>query len=109
MYIDYRVKRGDSWRFEGERLTKDGTLSPKSITGAVAAEMLSPDGVKTTFDTEIIDANQGLFALRLDPVVTETIEPGVHIADVEFTDSSGAVDSSSTFTITVLKDVTNAA
>ncbi|MCA1777286.1 MAG: hypothetical protein LC676_17235 [Loktanella sp.] len=70
--------------------------------------MLSPEGVKLALSTVIVDAAAGLFALQLDPVNTEQAQPGIWRADVEFTDAGGAVDSSSTFTITVLEDVTNA-
>ena len=52
------------------------------------------------------DAAAGAFALSATSAETETWNPATYDADIEFIESSGEVNSSQTFTIAVIKDIT---
>ena len=52
------------------------------------------------------DAAAGVFALSATSAETETWNPATYDADIEFIEFSGEVNSSQTFTIAVIKDIT---
>lgn len=54
------------------------------------------------------DAVNGAFTLTATSAQTETWDPATYESDIEFIEGGGEVNSSQTFTIAVVKDITRA-
>lgn len=99
------IKRGDSLDLQCA-CAVDGT--PVDLTGwGVACWLRGPAGeVVHEFVPVITDAPAGLFSLRATPAQTAAWPVGALTGDIQYTDASGRVMSTRTFTLPCLEDVT---
>ena len=108
------IKRGDSLVLDCTAwLTPPGgadDAAPRDLTMWVPACQMrhSRTGrrVELTATPSPTQAGQGRLTLSATPAATATWPPGAWHADIQFTDTGGAVASTATFTIHVLEDIT---
>lgn len=99
------VKRGDTWRFECVRTDEDGAPAP--LTGVDIASEITLGRTRKALSVEVTDAAAGKFSLSLSAFETAQLAARSYRADVEFTEN-GVVESTDTFLISVIEDITNA-
>ncbi len=99
------IKRGDTLDLQCA-CTVDGVAV--DLTGwSVACQLRGPGGeVVHAFEPVITDAAAGQFRLRALPAKTATWPTGTLTGDIQYTDPSGRVMSTRTFTLPCLEDVT---
>jgi hypothetical protein len=108
---DFEIKRGDTWIHEFYFLQDDG-ITPMPITGATSRMQLRDDA-----DSILIDAStaNGLLTLRLEDGVVvatipydemESVPVGEHRFDCEIVYASNTKESSPTYTLGVVEDIT---
>lgn len=100
------AKRGDTLTISGTRT--DAAGNAVSLAGVTVASEMKRNGTTQSLTATTIDAASGTFRLTLDAATTATLNPGLWHSDVEFTDVSGQVISTDTFTIELVTDITNA-
>jgi hypothetical protein len=89
-------------------LTLSELGSPVDITSfTILAQIRNSDTLIASLTVVVVDAANGLFALRATPAQTDTWAAGTHSCDIEFTDGSGNVFSTETFTVVILEDITH--
>jgi hypothetical protein len=102
---DLRTKRGDTFSLSGTRTTDTG--NPVDLSNyQIRAQMRAGDALITSFSVTITNAAAGEFVLSAPASTTETWQVTRYSCDIEFTSPGGIVDSSDTFTIQVVPDVT---
>lgn len=99
-----RVKRGDTMAITVTRTESDGT-TPINLTGYTVASQMRRGTVAITLTAAVTNAAAGVVTLSAAAAVTELWTPGLYACDVEYTAGSD-VQSSDTFHIEVLEDVT---
>ena len=96
------VKRGDTLSFEGAMLAQ-----PVSLAGATLSCAMTLGATRRRLNAEITDAAAGAFRLRLSAAVSAALVPGLWRAEIAVKTAGGAVISTETFVIEVLKDIVN--
>jgi hypothetical protein len=98
-------KRGDTFELsctlENEGVAVD--ITNFTITAQVRT---NADALLQALTVTKTDAAAGAFALSATSAETETWNPATYEADIEFIEFNGEVNSSQTFTIAVIKDIT---
>lgn len=98
-------KRGDTFTLncsvENQGVAVDITLW--TITSQARAD---DDTVLQTFTVTKTDAANGLFSVSATAAQTELWGLGNYAADIEFVEGGGEVNSTETFTLSVLRDIT---
>lgn len=105
------VKRGDTW--EWPFVYKDTAGDPIDLTDCSARFHIKAKRAETPV-VEASDATgeititalSGLVTVKITPATTMAIAPGKYEADMEMTWSNGDVQSSITFVIDVVRDIT---
>lgn len=98
-------KRGDTFELSCT-LENDGVavdITNFTITSQVRTV---DDALLQALTVTKTDAVGGAFTLTATSAETETWNPATYDADIEFIEFSGEVNSSQTFTIAVIKDIT---
>lgn len=98
-------KRGDTFELSCT-LENDGVavdITNFTITSQVRTV---DDALLQALTVTKTDAVAGAFALSATSLQTETWVPATYEADIEFIEGGGEVNSSQTFTIAVIKDIT---
>ena len=103
------VKRGDTWVWTF--VYRDSTGTPMDLSGSsVRMHARSAKGTLVIQVSDgsgiVLDPLEGEATVRIEPVETQLIGPGKYDADIEVTWSDGTVQSSATFIIQVLADIT---
>jgi hypothetical protein len=103
---EVRTKRGDTFSLSCTRTTQAGV--PVNLTGyQIRAQMRDgADALVYAFTPTITNAAAGEFVLSAPASTTETWTPARYVVDIEFTSPNGVKDSSDTFIIQVVPDVT---
>jgi hypothetical protein len=103
---EVRTKRGDTFSLAGTRVTQAGV--PVNLAGyQVRAQMRDgADSLVYAFAPTVTNAAAGEFRLDAPATTTETWTPARYVVDIEFVSSGGVVDSSDTFRIVVVPDIT---
>lgn len=98
-------KRGDTFELSCS-LENEG--NPVDITNfTITSQVRSPDDtLLQPLTVTVTDAATGAFTLSATPTQTETWDTIQYLSDIEFVDGGGEVNSSETFTINVIKDIT---
>ena len=108
MSNEITAKRGDTFGEDVIAYSDDAMTQPRDLTGVViACQGKHTTGQKITFSTTIIDAPNGLFRIEADAVTTAGWPLGLYDVDIEFNDG-GTVNSTDTFRLNLLEDITNA-
>lgn len=98
-------KRGDTFELsatlENQGVAVD--ITNFTITSQVRQ---SDDALLQDLTVTKTDAAKGAFTLSATPAQTETWDVQPYDCDIEFIDGGGEVNSSNTFVISVLKDIT---
>lgn len=98
-------KRGDTFELlstvENEGVAVD--ITNWTIASQARAD---DDTVFHTFTVTKTDAVNGIFTISATSTQTEAWTLGSYAMDIEFTDGSGDVNSTETFTLTILRDIT---
>jgi hypothetical protein len=116
------VKRGDTWKwpFYYYQKEEDGSKSPIDLTACTARlkaapkngepvlyATVAPDPLDEDVNGEVtITPADGLVLVTFLPAVTQGVSPGKYYSDLEMTWADGSVQSSVTFLIIVLEDIT---
>ena len=99
-------KRGDTWRavftYTGVDLTG---CSARAQIRNKRDDTLYLSGSSTSGEL-VVDGVAGTITMRFEPEVTVEVPVGTHEADIEVTYSDGTVESSDTFLVKVLEDIT---
>lgn len=99
-----RAKRGDTFTLTITRRNSAGAVV--NLTGfQVRAQMRRAPRVITLTAQVTVPAG-GICVLSAAPSATALWTPGVYACDVEYTSAGGEVESSETFYVEVLEDVT---
>lgn len=98
-----RAKRGDTFALTVTRL--DAAGNPVSLAGVTVACKMRSGSASITLTTAITNAAGGVVALSAAPAATVNWAPGVYSCDVQYS-TGGDVQSSDTFEIEVVEDVT---
>lgn len=98
-------KRGDTFELS---CTLENEGNPVDITNfTITSQIRSPDdSLLQALTVTVTDAANGAFTLSATPAQTETWDIIQYLSDIEFVNASGEVNSSETFTINVIKDIT---
>jgi len=98
-------KRGDTFELSS---TLENEGNPVDITNfTITSQIRSPDdSLLQALTVTVTDAVNGAFTLSATPAQTETWDNIQYLSDIEFVDGGGEVNSSETFTINVIKDIT---
>jgi len=97
-------KRGDTLEWV-VTLTQDG--SAVDISGwTISSDVRNGDTLIQSLTVAITDGANGVFSLSATPTETASWTLGTHSVDIELIDDSDFVVSSSTFTLTLVKDIT---
>ena len=99
------TKRGDTFELSGT-LENQGNavdITDFTITSQIRA---ADDTLLQALTVTILDASAGAFTLSATPAQTETWSVQNYECDIEFIDGTSEVNSTETFTISVLKDIT---
>ena len=99
-------KTGDTLTISGSRTDSAGNPITLAST-AVKAEMKTNSGSPVLFTATITDVAAGEFTLSLTASETGALTAGSYFCDVQFT-SGVFVESTDTFTITMVEDITSA-
>ena len=110
MVVEISAKRGDTFGEDVIAYIDDAMTTPRDLTGVTVACQGKLVGSNTTISltVTITDAAQGLFRLSADAAATALWETGYYAMDIEFTDSTGVVNSTDTFYLKLIEDITNA-
>lgn len=100
-------KRGDTLPINYTRIDANGAAV--DITGSTVRCEMVRDASRVVLTCSITNAAAGAVYISLTPAQTTDLALGDYKADVQFTDASGVVQSSETFTVTCLEDITGAA
>ena len=98
-------KRGDTFEL-ASTLESNGVavdITSYTITSQARDE---DDAVLQSFTVTKTDATNGAFSISATAAQTELWGLGSYSVDIEFVDGSGEVNSSETFTLSVLRDIT---
>lgn len=101
------VKRGDTWEIQCTR-TDSGGL-PVDLAGITIAAEMQRGSWTVSLSSEVISASNGTFKLTKAAAQTALVAAVPYRCDVEFIDSEGTVQSTETFLVDVVEDITNAA
>lgn len=98
-------KRGDTFELS---CTLENEGVPVDITNfTITSQVRGPDDVLLqALAVTKTDAAAGVFSLSATATQTETWDVKKYLCDIEFVEPGGEVNSSQTFTIDVLKDIT---
>jgi len=98
-------KRGDTFVLS---CTLENEGNPVDITNfTIAAQVRQPDDtLLQALTVTVTDTANGAFTLGASATETEGWEPGKLQCDIEFTEANGEVNSSETFVLNVIKDIT---
>ena len=104
-------KRGDTWRLIFQY--RDSGGDPIDLTGCVAwtqvrerrSKGLALTGRIDTGEIELVPA-EGRINVRFESDATRDVAPGQYEVDMELTYPDGTVESTQTFLVRVIKDVT---
>jgi len=108
MANEVTAKRGDTFGEDVIAYADDAMTQPRDLTGVViACQGKHTTGQKITFSIAVIDAANGLFRIEADAATTATWPPGLYDVDIEFKEGV-AVNSTDTFRLNLLEDITNA-
>lgn len=102
---NFNHKRGDTFQLS---CTVENEGVPVDITNiTIAAQVRRPDDeLLQDLTVTKTDATNGAFTLGATAAETETWEVVRYQCDIELTEANGEVNSTETFTINVLKDIT---
>jgi len=82
---DITIKQGSSFVFSGQLITRL-TNTPRDLTGFDIRSHLRKTYESepfTAFDISIEDAEEGRWVSQLSSTVTETLDPGCYVYDIE--------------------------
>ena len=98
-------KRGDTFAIA---CTIENAGVAVDITGWTVASQArgTDDAVLQTFTVTVTDAENGSFAISATSTQTEAWALGNYSVDIEFIDEAGEVNSTETFTLSVIRDIT---
>ena len=98
-------KRGDTFEIS---CTLEDEGVPVDLTNFTIASQIrdSSDNLLQPLTVTVTDAVNGEFSLSATPAETETWDVEQYQCDIEFVEGGGEVNSSETFTINVIKDIT---
>lgn len=98
-------KRGDTFAIA---CTIENAGVAVDITGWTIASQArgTDDTILQTFTVTITDAATGSFSISATSTQTELWTIGNYSVDIEFIDDSGEVNSTETFTLSVIRDIT---
>lgn len=98
-------KRGDTFAIA---CTIENAGVPVDITGWTVASQAraNDDTVLQTFTVTVTDATTGSFSISATSTQTELWSLGTYSVDIEFIDGDGEVNSTETFTLSVIRDIT---
>ena len=98
-------KRGDTFELNST-LENEGV--PVDITNFTITSQVrqSDDTLVQALTVSVTDAVAGEFTISATAAETEVWEPGKLECDIEFVEPSGEVNSTETFAINVIKDIT---
>ena len=104
-------KRGDTWQPVFRYADADGNaIDLSGCSARMQARLLpttSPAFTLSTADQSlVIDGPEGKVTAQLDKAVSAQIRPGKYKADLEITYTDGTRQSTDTFTVTVIEDIT---
>lgn len=87
-------------------LTEGGVVA--DITDwSIRAHIRQNDTLISALTVTLTDSSNGVFVLSATAAQTDTWSAGTHSCDIEFTDSSGEVFSTETFSVTILEDISH--
>lgn len=100
-------KRGDTFVLS---CTLENEGVPVDITGWTIASQVrdNSDQLLQALTVTVTSATGGAFDLSATPAETETWGVQQYLCDIEFIDQTGEVNSTDTFTLSVLRDITRA-
>lgn len=99
------AKRGDTIVLDCTWKNDDGT--PLNLTGwTISASAKHTSGVTQAFTPTIVDAVNGLFSLSIDAATSAGMPIGDWSVDIQRADAAGTTQSSETFTLALLEDIT---
>lgn len=98
-------KRGDTFELA---CTLENEGNAVDITNFTITSQIrgSDDTLLQALTVTKTDAEAGVFTLGATATQTEAWDPAIYEADIEFIEGGGEVNSSQTFTIAVIKDIT---
>lgn len=98
-------KRGDTFAIA---CTIENAGVAVNITGWTIASQArgADDAVLQTFTVTVTDAAAGSFTISATSTQTELWTLGSYSVDIEFIDGEGEVNSTETFTLSVIRDIT---
>lgn len=85
----------------------EGGIAVDITSWSIRAQIRSGDTLIFNLTVTIIDAVNGQFRLSATPAQTDTWSAGSQSCDIEFTDDSGNVFSTETFTVVVIEDISH--
>ena len=101
-------KRGDTIQLSCVRKDPITGAAVSLADTTVVSEMVQTCN-RVSWTTEVIDAADGTFRMTLPAVTSTTLTVGEWECDIEFRGTDGSIKSSMTFSVNVLKDITNGA
>lgn len=98
-------KRGDTFELSA---TLENSGNAVDITNFTITSQVrdSDDALLQALTVTVTDAATGAFKVSATPTETETWDIKTYDCDIEFIEGSGEVNSSETFQINVIKDIT---
>jgi hypothetical protein len=98
-------KRGDTFVLSA---TLENSGNPVDITNFTITSQVRDvaDELLQALTVTVTDANAGAFTVSATPAQTETWDVKTYVCDIEFVEVGGEVNSTETFEINVLKDIT---
>lgn len=98
-------KRGDTFELAATLENEGNAVDITNFT-ITAQVRESDDTLLQALTVTVTDAAAGAFTLSATPAQTETWKVQKYESDIEFIDGGGEVNSSETFIINVIKDIT---
>lgn len=98
-------KRGDTFAINCTIENQGVAVDVTNWTIACQARA-DDDTILQTFTVTITDAAAGLFTVSATPAQSELWSIGNYSVDIEFIDGSGEVNSTETFILSVIRDIT---
>jgi menaquinone-dependent protoporphyrinogen IX oxidase len=74
---------------------------------SIRAHIRQNDTLISALTVVLTNSPNGVFSLNATAAQTDTWSAGTHSCDIEFTDSSGEVFSTETFSVTILEDISH--
>ena len=98
-------KRGDTFELSA---TLENSGNPVDITNFTITSQVRDvaDALLQALTVTVTDANAGAFTVSATPAQTETWSVKTYVCDIEFVEVGGEVNSTETFQINVIKDIT---